>query len=142
MKITITVTRSAAWLQEQRIATGEQIPDRVEVEVDPRDLDLEARQILIEANRRWCSCRCLWWSRDHQLNLSGDALGGEAQFWVDSDEPAVEDISQAIVAAHEAFLKSRTKWFEGKIAALVATRELLVDELADLRVQVAKLKDA
>lgn len=89
----ITITRSNEWIQAQRLATGENVPTQLPVEIEPMDLSERARAILLTNGGRY--------SDREKINYSDSAPNryGEAYFLVDAESPTTEQVDAAIIRA-------------------------------------------
>ena len=95
----ITITRSAEWVQRQRLARGENIHTSVDVEVNPADLSEPARELLLRAGggRYRDATTRLPYNSEYEITPS--AGYGRHVFCIDSDSPSTEEVDAAIVAA-------------------------------------------
>ena len=147
MKISILVTRSEEFVQAHRIATGENFPKEITVEVDTQDLNEECRRIVLaEAKGQYGDIRGI----TYRVTGLSTAIQRIA---IDAEKPNVEQICVALriaqyivdrinekrdteIAEREARRFVREALEQRKSDA----RELLADEFAGLRRQIAELE--
>jgi hypothetical protein len=141
----VTITRSAPWLRERRLATGQNVPDTIDVEVEPIRLSLAVRTFLLEyGGDRY---------PDALTRIAIDSAGTPSRgSWyhsvdveVDSDTPTPAEIDTAIQQAlaglevrrrelqeAAAVREAEKQAEERKKAEREAARVLLADELEQL----------
>jgi hypothetical protein len=150
MKIKITVERSREWIAAQRLMTGDNVPESVEVDVEVSELSEPARAILLTAGRgsypdRWYGA----YNESHQWCNGG--YYGRCNARIDGHAPFTpEALSDAIMDADLRLAEKRDEWKEtkrqrdeererqeaeraAKEAKITEARALLADELAALK---------
>lgn len=128
--------RSTKWCKAQAIATGQDFHERAELHVDPTDLTLEAREILVGLSSGGlypADIRAIGFHPDWTRTAAYSGYGSRS-FRIDSDNPTAAEISAAIVAASEEIdSKHAAETAEKASKAAKAQRiEELKAELAEL----------
>jgi hypothetical protein len=146
MNVSIMVTRSQEWIAQRRLESGDNVPEKIKVDVSPAQLSLEARKVLLEAGRGAYPERFDGgYDQDYQFSYWGNYGSGPLQ--VDSDNPSSDQLSAAILEADTNLTFLRENHRLGKIeedrrheeelqaklekeAKLAEARVLLASELA------------
>ena len=144
----VKVYRSAEWVRAQRVERAANVPEAIEVEIDPAGLNTTARQTVLASHhgRYPDALDRLSYDDRYEWTGTGNAYYGYFNVRIDSDSPSVEDINRAILFAAADLLVKRTekerKEQEREEAArrLKEARELLADDLANKDREIAKLK--
>lgn len=145
-KIKIIIERSEQWVREQRLATGQNIPQRITAEVDPAELSIPARVLLLGQSWSGEYRDIDGWGFNKQYQWASGCYFGTVRPVIDADEPTAEQIDAAIRLMDDALLAKRAeadaleaerekeaaerKRAEAEKAAKTAeARELLAEEL-------------
>jgi uncharacterized membrane protein len=164
---TVFIHRSKEWLQAIRLKTGRNVPEEIQVEVDPATLSEDARAIWLEAGAdMYQTFYKLGYYQNHE-GVSCNYCGwGSIQFVIDTETPTPVQISATIVAARaevramkekadQERAKQNAEEVEKKRLAdetnkrQADAREILKEELAKLtkerdyyKAETARLKEA
>ena len=114
MKITIHIHRTAAWVREQRLATGENVPDKGDVQIDPAALPREVREIIIGPDG-YTDVDGLFYHADFVFYTVKDNGRMGAKILVDDPSTTTTQIAEAIMAAF--------RWIEDKRADYIKERD-------------------
>jgi len=99
MLIKLTIRRSDEWMRAQKLETGENYPERIDVEVRPADLTLAARKVLLEYEDNFCDFLGLGYAESGNKHRGWQRCYSTELFLIDSDNPSPEEISEAIIEA-------------------------------------------
>lgn len=124
MKTTIIITRSEEFVRAARLATGTNVPEEIEDEVEIAELSPATRELLLDANGG--SYRP---SYDHiRFDLgytpSAGSWHGKIPVRVDSDTPTVDEIDAAIREAFAELARRREEHLAEKAAKEQAEKAL------------------
>jgi hypothetical protein len=150
--INVTVHHSDEWVKEQRLLTGENLPDSVIIIVKPADLSLEVRKVLLnDWSCKYDDVRAIGYSRDWDIYPNYNNWGSERIF-IDSHKITPQDVDAAILIAigrikdkkiRQELEEKKEKAEQEAKAKRRADAELeLKDVLADLRSQITQLQSA
>lgn len=150
MLVTIDIARSKEWVQSQRLARGENVPEYIKCEVEPAQLSEQSRKLLLVMGfgEYPGAVTQFGFNRDYEFRYS--ANWGHVKPVVDSDSPTCEEINRAIEhcieevaakkdkelarrAAHEASQAAAAEARAREEAERERARELLSSELQQLR---------
>lgn len=149
--VNLRITRTPAWVAQQRLETGDNVPEHIVRPVDVAQLSLESRRVLLECGGgSYSTSSEAFLSFDSNYKPICGSYFGRCDVIVDSYEPTVEQIDAAIqaamakLAAMRAEQEQRQRAFEAEkaereraraaqAAAIAQARELLSDELDRLR---------
>ena len=129
--------RSTKWCKAQAIATGQDFHEREEIHVDPAELTVEARQILVGMSNTGLypkEIHAIGYHRDwsRTVNYSGWC---SQSFKIDRNHPTAAEISAAIVAA-SAEIDARQAEETAEKSAKMAKAQRIVE----LRAELAELE--
>lgn len=118
--IKVTVHRSDAWVREQRIATGRNVPEYVSVEVPVAELSLETRRKIIAVAGSYGSIHNV--SYDSNFKVLDFQFGrhGRKRLTVDAEVPTAAQVDEAILAAFAAIDADREEDVREKAAKAAA----------------------
>lgn len=92
----IRVQRSSEWVRDQKIRTGENVPEFVVVDVDPKEFSTEVREFLIDYLGEYSRLNYIRF--DSKYVPLKDSGYGKRPIVVDKDQPTAADIEQVIRA--------------------------------------------
>lgn len=152
MIITINVTRSESWISAQRVATGENVPTEIPVQLDTANCDQATRELLLKIGNGVYSdvpfgvC----FDSGYRINTGKQNYAyGRVPVCVDSESPTIGELCAAIGVAcdvvdgkkrdaieaenaRNAEREEKRIANERKAKELAHARELLADELAKI----------
>ena len=129
--------RSTRWCKQQAIATGQDHHEREEVHVDPADLALEAREILVGLSNTGLypgDIHAIGYHRDWSRTVNYSGWGSQS-FKIDRNHPTTDEISAAIIAA-SAEIDSKQAAENAEKSAKAAKAQRIVE----LRAELAELE--
>lgn len=133
----ITVYRSKSWIAEQRLRTGRNIPESIQIPVDPARVSEQCRKVWLKlCDGKYGNLELIGYDKNGGL-ISSYCGWGKEHITVDLASPTPEQISSAIVAAVDRIREDIAKMSAEKMAAEKATT---VAELLRLRSRVAELE--
>lgn len=104
MNISVRINRSQSWVKAKRIATGENVPDAIDVAVNPAELSETTRARLINVRGEFLDIRAIEYGEQCvpcSFNPSSQLKHGNEQIFVDAISPTVSEIDCAINAAFD-----------------------------------------
>jgi len=149
----VTLCRSEEWVAGRRLETGTNVPMEMQVQVDPAELSMNSRGILLEigGGEYPSAISGLHYNAEYCLHSARFGYGHQ-WFMVDGGSPSVQEIDAAIQDAYHRFVATREKWLaeearrkaadEEKAAIEAereAARELLAEEIGDLKESVRQI---
>lgn len=109
--ITVTVRRSAEWIAAQQIERGQNIGAEIRVAVEPASLSVAARREIVAVEGKYPDA-IPWVGYDESIRISSFSgytrYGGE-YLEIDTDNPTVEQIDAALMAAIARISQKREK---------------------------------
>ena len=157
MAITIAIHHTAAWVREQRLATGSNVPTQINVLVDPADLPREIREIIMTPDG-YQDVDGLIYNKEYLTDCRRTQIHGRARIMVDDAAPTNVHIAEAIMSAFRWIEDQRAAYIierdrrqanedaaaAAKLArerALAGARELLASELDDFRSKIIEQQE-
>jgi hypothetical protein len=144
--ISVTITRPEEWVQQRRLATGENVPNTISFDVNTAALsEASRRAILAQFGGEYRDIANLKYGTDYTISRFDNY--GHEPFFLSCDNPTAADVDLAIIAAAVRIEQQHTE-YEAKQAEITAAaearkaekeqreqklaeaRELLSDELA------------
>jgi len=132
-----TYERSAKWCKQQAIATGKDFHESQDIIVDPAELTLEARGILVGLSSRGVypnAIELIGYNRDFTRTQHYNGWGS-CRFKLDRHHPTAAEISAAIIAA-SAEIDARQAAETAEKAAKVAKAQ----RIDELKAELAELE--
>jgi hypothetical protein len=140
MKISIQITRTAEFCSRRALATGENQAEQIMVTIETKDLSARCRAQLLEIGRgHYMSLpQGIAFDRDYAPHPGNSYVYGAKRIVVDSDNPTVQEMENAISTSMETLRIEREAWHAKETAAKA---EAEANRLARLE-QETKLKEA
>jgi len=136
----VSINRSKEWLHQQQLIKGENLPTRVEVNVDIKRLGNMARKILLDAGRGSYPNKLENLKFNQTFELNDYSCYGHRDFIIDShlNDITVEQVEYAIIDAYSTILESKVE-HEKKIADRQAAE---AEQKAQQLLKAQKLEEA
>lgn len=165
MQCSFRIYRSKEWLAAQRLASGDNVPESVEVEVEIGQLTEKVRQALLACNggRYPVTCTAIGYDRQYAPGVASTtgfsySKYGHERLLYDGDAPTAAELSDAITAAlcriadckreaddeaakRKVDEEARKAAEEQRQAELAAAREVLAEEWQALVAERAAMED-
>jgi hypothetical protein len=131
MKINVMIRRSEKWIKDQRLATGENVPNDIVVGVETSELSIECRQRLIDYRGAYHDTDKLHFGNDYKPYAIG-GYGG-IYYCVDSASPTINEVDAAICDAFTELYARRAEFLAAEEARNTENARIAAEKEAHLR---------